>query len=89
MEMDWPFLKKDIQYILLNKIVCEIPSWHVRRLFYRLCGMKIHESARIGINTVIVSPGGIEIGMRSVINDNCFIDGSKISYNERSIIKTK
>lgn len=69
--MDWPFLKKDIQYILLNRIVCEIPSWHIRRLFYRLCGMKIHESARIGINTVIVSPGGIEIGMRSVINDNC------------------
>lgn len=43
--MDWPFLKKDIQYILLNRIVCEIPSWHIRRLFYRLCGMKIHESA--------------------------------------------
>ena len=74
--MDWPFLKKDIQYILLNRIVCKIPSWHVRCFFYRLCGMKIHESARIGINTVIVSPRGIELGMRSVINDNCFIDGS-------------
>ena len=68
--MDWPFLKKDIQYILLNRIVCKIPFWHVRRFFYRLCGMKIHESARIGINTVIVSPRGIEIGMRSVINED-------------------
>lgn len=74
--MDWSFLKKDFQYIFLNQFVCKLPSWHVRRFFYRFCGMKIHESARIGINTIIVSPRGISIGRSSVINDNCFIDGS-------------
>lgn len=38
--------------------------------------MKIHSQARIGINTIIISPAGITIGQRSVVNDNCVIDGS-------------
>lgn len=74
--MDLVFLKKDLQYMLLNRIVCSIPSWHIRRFFYRLAGMKIHPLARIGINTIIISPEKITIGDRSVINDNCVIDGS-------------
>lgn len=80
--MDWPFLKKDIQYILLNRIVCEIPSWHIRRLFYRLCGMKIHESARIGINTVIVSPGGIEIDYTTIPgnSNSSYLPKKRVTY---------
>lgn len=38
--------------------------------------MKIGPKARIGINTVIISPKGITIGCRSVINDHCVLDGS-------------
>lgn len=74
--MDIDFFKRDIQYVLLNCFVSKIPSWHIRRFFYRLCGMSIHKTARIGINTIIVSPKGIKIGKRSVVNSNCFIDGS-------------
>lgn len=74
--MDWIFLKKDIQYIFLNKLVCRVPSWHIRKFIYKCCGMKIGKDARIGIDTIIIAPSGIEIGDRSVINDHCMLDGS-------------
>ena len=68
--MDWAFFKKDLQYIFLNQIVSSIPSWTIRNFFYKCSGMKIGPKARIGINTVIISPKGITIGCRSVINDH-------------------
>lgn len=54
--MDWAFFKKDLQYIFLNQIVSSIPSWTIRNFFYKCSGMKIGPKARIGINTVIISP---------------------------------
>ncbi len=75
-KMDWAFFKKDLQYIFLNQIVSSIPSWTIRNFFYKCSGMKIGPKARIGINTVIISPKGITIGCRSVINDHCVLDGS-------------
>lgn len=74
--MDYFFLKKDMQYMFLNRFVNRIPSWHVRRFFYELSGMKISKGARIGIKTIIVGPEGISMGARSVINDQCVLDGS-------------
>lgn len=74
--MDWAFFKKDIQYIILNHFVCRIPSWHLRKIFYKRFGMKIKKDARIGIGTIIISPEKISIGLRSVVNNNCVIDGS-------------
>ncbi|MDY5988703.1 MAG: hypothetical protein SPJ11_03490, partial [Coprococcus catus] len=58
--MDWAFFKKDLQYIFLNQIVSSIPSWTIRNFFYKCSGMKIGPKARIGINTVIISPKGIK-----------------------------
>lgn len=75
-KMDWAFFKKDLQYIFWNQIVSSIPSWTIRNFFYKCSGMKIGPKARIGINTVIISPKGITIGCRSVINDHCVLDGS-------------
>lgn len=76
--MDWAFFKKDLQYIFLNQIVSSIPSWTIRNFFYKCSGMKIGPKARIGINTVIISPKGITIGCRSVINDHIasFLSGA-------------
>lgn len=76
--MDWPFIKKDVQYIFLNRIVCLIPSWHIRCFFYRLSGMKIHKSARIGINTIIVSPQGIKIGKSYILSGVAFIYSTEV-----------
>lgn len=75
MAVNWNRVKYDLEYIILNRFVNCIPSWTIRRFFYKYYGMKIHTGARIGIGTVVVYPSGIEIGHRSIVNENCFIDG--------------
>lgn len=37
--------------------------------------MTIGKEARIGIGTVILNPAGIKLGDRSVVNENCLLDG--------------
>lgn len=73
--MNWDRMCFDAQYIFLNRFVNKIPSWAIRRLIYVKCGMHLHENARIGIGTVVICPHNISIGERSVINENCFLDG--------------
>jgi acetyltransferase-like isoleucine patch superfamily enzyme len=68
-------MKYDLLYLFLNNFVCHIPSWTVRRAFYRLFGMKIGRKARIGLNTKVINPRKIEIDNRTVINENCYLDG--------------
>ena len=71
----WDRLKYDFQYISLNKIINQIPCWQLRKKVYEKMGMTIGKGARIGIGTVILNPVGIKIGDRSVINENCMLDG--------------
>lgn len=73
--MDWNRVLYDFQYIILNRMINQIPSWVIRRYFYVNFGMKIDEGVRIGIGTVILNPKGIHIGRRSVVNENCYLDG--------------
>lgn len=73
--MNWNRVLYDFHYIILNRIINQIPSWRIRRYFYVNFGMRIEEEARIGIGTVILNPKGIHIGKRSVINENCYLDG--------------
>ena len=65
----------DFKYILLNCFVRHIPSWYIRKIFYVFMGMKIGKKSRIGINTIVVEPKNIVIGERSIINENCYLDG--------------
>lgn len=67
--------KSDLKYMILNHFVNHIPSWYIRRIFYILAGMKIGKKARIGINTVVVDAKKIRIGERTIINENCHLDG--------------
>ena len=73
--MDWNQIGHNLEYIVLNKFVNQIPSWTIRRYLYLKFRMEIASDARIGIGTVIVNPSGIRIGKRSVVNENCFLDG--------------
>lgn len=75
MKLSLDRLRYDWQYIWLNRIVNQIPSWKVRRFFYIRCGMKISTNARIGIGTIILEPAKISVGERSVINEQCLLDG--------------
>lgn len=80
-------LKYDFKYIALNYFIRHIPAWYIRRAFYILMGMKIGKNARIGINTVIINPENITIGKRTIINENCHLDGrgGLIIENDTSI----
>lgn len=65
----------DMGYIFLNYIVNSIPCWHIRKLFYKLAGMKIGEKSRIHMKAIVIMPKNIQIGERTIINERCFIDG--------------
>lgn len=75
MKTDWNRVWYDLQYVYLNKFTNQVPSWTIRRYIYKKCGMYLDTDVRIGTGTVIINPKGIRIGKRSVINENCFLDG--------------
>lgn len=75
MRTNWNRVHYDLQYIILNKVVCHIPSWTARRYVYRKCGIRLESGSRIGIGTVVINPKGIWVGKRSVINESCLLDG--------------
>ncbi len=75
MKIDWKRVSFDWQYILLNRFVNRIPSWTVRKYFYRKYGMHIGEDSRVGIGTIVICPQNIRIGDRTTINENCVVDG--------------
>lgn len=88
-------IKKDLKYILTNHFIMKIPSWAIRRFFLKAMGMKIGRDARIGIGTIVISPERITIGDRSIINENCHLDGrgglvigEDVSISNYSIILT-
>lgn len=62
-------------YIFLNQFVCYLPCWTLRKMIYQLCGLKIGKKSRIGIGTKVVTPSGISIGERTIINEMCYLDG--------------
>lgn len=66
---------QDIIYVFYNYIVANIPSWTIRKLFYKCGGMKIGKGSRILMKTVVIKPWKIRIGERSYINEYCHLDG--------------
>lgn len=67
--------KDDLKYIIINKWICNVPSWRIRRYFLKKFGMVIDNSARIGIGCIITSPERIQIGEGTIINEYCHLDG--------------
>lgn len=67
--------RSGLVYVFLNTLVNHFPCWTVRKFFYRICGIRIGKGARIGLFTVIDHPKGIVIGDRTIINENCYLDG--------------
>lgn len=62
-------------YVFYNNFVCYIPSWSIRKVLYRLGGMKIGKHSRICMKTVVIKPWRISIGERTIINEHCHLDG--------------
>lgn len=68
-------IKTDFINIFLNNFVAHIPCWKIRKIFYRLCGMKIGKNSRILMGTRVLAPNKIQIGKRTYINEYCVLDG--------------
>ncbi|HEX2986186.1 MAG TPA: hypothetical protein VHO71_05155 [Caproiciproducens sp.] len=65
----------ELIYIFCNYIIAYIPLWILRKILYRMFGMKIGRGSRINMRCVIMNPWGIRIGDNSMINEYCLLDG--------------
>lgn len=67
--------KADCKYVFLNGVVNRIPIWNVRAILYKMMGMKIGKDSRILLGTRIMNPANIVIGERTIVNEDCLLDG--------------
>lgn len=61
--------------LMLLRWVGHIPSHHLRRMFYRLAGMRLGRGSSIHMWANFFYPPNIEIGEDTVIGNNAFLDG--------------
>ncbi|MBQ4057553.1 MAG: hypothetical protein IJD40_01325 [Lachnospiraceae bacterium] len=64
-----------LYYLIVNHFVNHIPSWIIRKFFYRLCGLKIGKNSRIKMNVIVYRPRDISIGSGTIINEGALLDG--------------
>lgn len=69
-----PFYFLFSQYIM-NYIIAYVPFWCIRKLYYRIFGLKIGEGTILNMAQYITTPHRISIGSNTHINRGCFIDG--------------
>ena len=62
-------------YLLCNYFITYIPCWTIRKLLYRMCGMKIGKHSRIMMRTHVTIPWKIAIGENTTVNEFCYLDG--------------
>lgn len=62
-------------YLFCNYFIAYIPCWQLRKLLYRMCGMKIGRHSRIMMRTIVTIPWKIKIGENTTINEYCYLDG--------------
>lgn len=61
--------------LMVLRWVSHIPSHLVRKVFYRLAGMKIGKGSTIHMWANFFEPNGIKIGEDTIIGDHAFLDG--------------
>ena len=65
----------DFELMLLNFISCAVPFHSLRKLIFRLAGVKIGKNSFIHMSTRFYLPINITIGNGTIIGDHCFLDG--------------
>ena len=61
--------------VMLLHIVGFVPSHHIRRLFYRLAGIKIGSGSTIHMGARFYNPRNIHIGKDSILGEGIVLDG--------------
>ena len=65
----------DALYIVINYIISYIPFWTIRKLLYRILGLKIGKGSRINMKCLLFEPWNISIGSGTIINEYSLLDG--------------
>ncbi|MBI3282463.1 acyltransferase [Candidatus Curtissbacteria bacterium] len=65
----------DFELMFLNLISCTVPFHSIRKLAYRLAGVKIGKNSFIHMGARFYLPINITIGEGTIIGDHCFLDG--------------
>lgn len=69
----WIYL--DLVLFKLNLISVLIPFHSVRKLIYRICGVKIGKNSFIHMGVRFYYPAGVKLGHGTIIGDHAFLDG--------------
>jgi acetyltransferase-like isoleucine patch superfamily enzyme len=65
-------------FMFFQRIVCYIPSHIIRDLIYRhLFRMKLGMGAKVSLGVEIRSPWKVKIGVNSIVENNCLLDGRR------------
>ena len=65
----------EFEVMILHLIGDNIPSHHLRRIFYRFSGIKIGKGSTIHMGARFYNPKNIEIGKDSIIGEDAVLDG--------------
>lgn len=65
----------DFELMILNIISATIPLHSIRKLFFRLAGIRIGKHSFIHMGVRFYFPPGVKIGQGTIIGDHAFLDG--------------
>lgn len=65
----------DFWLYFLNSLAYGVPFHFIRRIFFRVSGMKVGKNSFIHMWSRVYDPKGIEIGEGTIIGDHAFLDG--------------
>ena len=65
----------DVCFCFTNYFIAYIPIWQIRKVLYKLMGLKIGEKSRINMRTTIYSQWKVQIGTSTLIKEKVLLDG--------------
>jgi len=65
----------DLKLFLVHAISLHLPIYFLRKLTFRLAGVKIGKGSTIHMGCKFFNPKGVKIGKDTIIGDSAFLDG--------------
>jgi acetyltransferase-like isoleucine patch superfamily enzyme len=65
----------DFQLYLLHGVSCHVPFWGIRKIFFRMSGVKIGGGSVLHMGCKFFDPKGVTVGEDTIIGQGAFLDG--------------
>ncbi len=65
----------DFALFVIHCVSQHVPVWTIRKLVFKIAGVKIGKGAMIHMGAKFFSPGGVTIGSDTMVGEKCFMDG--------------